>query len=70
MCPLHVQSAVELEPDMQQITLASHTFHALAHVALAPQVVAGWRAATKHKWTGHQVVCVVFKEVVQINFMA
>ena len=38
MCALRAQSAVELEPDMQHITLASHTSLALAHVALAPQV--------------------------------
>ena len=30
---------------------------------------AGGRAATKHQWTRHQVVFIVFKEVVQINFM-
>ena len=29
--------------------------------------VAGGRAATNHQWTRHQVVCIVFKEVVQIN---
>ena len=38
MCTLRAQSAVELEPDMQHITLASHTSLALAHVALATQV--------------------------------
>ena len=32
---LHAQSAVELESDMQHITLASHTSLALVHVALA-----------------------------------
>jgi len=36
MCAFRAQSAVELEPDMQHITLASHTSLALAHVA--PQV--------------------------------
>ena len=35
MCALRAQSAVELEPDMQHITLATHTSLALA---LAPQV--------------------------------
>ena len=62
MCALLAQSAVTLEPDMQHITLASHTSLALA---LAP----GGRAATKHQWTRHQVVCIVSKEVVQINFI-
>ena len=39
MCALRAQSAVELEPDMQHITLASHTSLALAHAAfIAPQV--------------------------------
>ena len=33
MCALRAQSAVELEPDMQHITLASHTSLALAHAA-------------------------------------
>ena len=37
MCALRAQSTVELEPDMQHITLASHTSLALAHVVLAPQ---------------------------------
>ena len=39
MCALHAQSAVELKPDMQHITLASHTSLDLAHAAfIAPQV--------------------------------
>ena len=38
MCAMRAQSAVELEPDMEHISLASHTCLALAHVALAPQV--------------------------------
>ena len=36
---LCAQSAVELEPDMQHITLASHTSRALAHASIySPQV--------------------------------
>ena len=39
MCELRAQSAVELEPDMQHITLASYTSLALAYAAfIAPQV--------------------------------
>ena len=34
MCALRAQSAVELEPDMQHITLASHTSLALAHALI------------------------------------
>ena len=32
---MRAQRAVELEPDMQHISLASHTSLALAHVSLA-----------------------------------
>ena len=71
MCALRAQSAVELEPDMQHITLANHTSLALAHVALAPQLdkssLSCWRACSNKapvdKTSG---VCIVFKEVVQI----
>ena len=39
MCALRAKSAVELEPDMQHITLASHTSLALAHASIySPQV--------------------------------
>ena len=41
MCALRAQSAVELEPDMQHIALASHTSMALAlckHLIYSPQV--------------------------------
>ena len=59
MCALRAQSAVELEPDTQHISLANHTslrkVWLVAHVALAPQAcpsrvrVAGGHAATKHQ---------------------
>ena len=65
------ERCIELEPDMQHITLASHTSLALAHAALAPQVefeLLEGVQQQKHQWTRHQVVCIVFKEVVQINF--
>ena len=74
MCALRAQSAVELEPDMQHITLASHTSLALAHAAfIAPQVEFELLEGVQQQntsWTRHQVVCIVFKEVVQINFAA
>ena len=72
MCTLRAQSAVELEPDMQHITLKSH-LSGFSTCSISSSIrlgVAVGRATTKHQWTRHQVVRIVFKEVVQMNFMA
>ena len=75
MCALRAQSTVELEPDMQHITLASHTSLALAHAAfIAPQVEFELLEGVQQQNTSGQdimqVVCIVFKVVVQIHFTA
>ena len=73
MYALRAQSAIELDPD---ISLASHTsvrrVRLVAH-ALAPQVEIEYLEGMQQQnisWTRHQVVCIVFKEIVQLNFMA
>ena len=72
---MHAQIAVELEPDMQHITLASHTtLRLVAHVALAHQAyqvkfeLVEDMQQQNTSWTRHQVVCIMFKEIVQLNF--
>ena len=73
MYALRAQSAIELDPD---ISLASHTslrrVRLVAH-ALAPQVEFEYLEGMQQQnisWTSHQVICIVFKEIVQLNFMA
>ena len=62
---------------MQHISRASHTslqkVWLVAHVALAPQacqvefeLLEGMQQQNT-SWTRHQVVCIVFKEIVQLN---
>ena len=75
MCAMRAQIAVELEPDMQHITLASHTtLRLVAHVALTHQAYQVEFELLKDmqqqntSWTRHQVVCIMFKEIVQLNF--
>ena len=82
MCALRAQSAVELEPDTQHISLANHTslrkVWLVAHVALllAPQAcqvefeLLEDMQQQNTSWTRHQVVRIVFKEIVQLNFIA
>ena len=64
MCALRAQITVELEPDMQHINFASHTFLRkvwLVHVAIAPQacqvefeLLEGMQQQNT-SWTKHQV---------------
>ena len=77
MCAMRAQIAVELEPDMQHITLASHmhtTLRLVEHVALAHQAyevefeLLEDMQQQNTSWTRHQIVCFMFKEIVQLNF--
>ena len=80
MCALRAQSAVELEPGTQHISLANHTslrkVCLVAHVALAPQAcqvefeLLEDMQQQNTSWTRHQVVRIVFKEIVQLNFIS
>ena len=76
MCALRAQSAVELEPDTQHIkSCKPHFFAKVAHVALAPQAyqvefeLLEDMQQQNTSWTRHQVVRIVLKEIVHLNFI-
>ena len=63
MCTLRAQSAVELEPDMQHISLANHIAPQACQVEF--ELLEDMQQQNT-SWIRHQVVCIVFKEIVQI----
>ena len=63
MCALRAQSAVELEPDMQHISLANHIAPQACQVEF--ELLEDMQQQNT-SWIRHQVVCIVFKEIVQI----
>ena len=75
MCALRAQSAIELEPDTRS-TFSLRKVWLVAHVALAPQAcqvefeLLEDMQQQNTSWTRHQVVRIVFKEIVQLNFIA
>ena len=73
MCALRAQSTIELDPDtiVSQVTPLSKGCSTCSILSSSSRVwVAGGHVSTKTSWTRHQVVCIVFKEIVQLNFIA
>ena len=61
MCALRAQSAVELEPDTQQLVLQTAPQACQVEFELLEDM-----QQQNTSWIRHQVVCIVFKEIVQI----